>query len=202
MKIDWHDILDSTNSEAYRCLGTLDNMSVIAAEWQSSGRGQGDHKWHSEEGKNLTFTVVLKYSEAGAELLAADALYVTMITTFAIRRFLKSEGVVSRIKWPNDIYVGGKKICGILIENRLSGKNIASSIIGVGLNLNQTEFPDDLPNPVSLKQLTGITYEKKKVLEELSSYFGESQKMLLDLKGRELLREDFDSCVFRPAESV
>lgn len=202
MTIVWHDIIDSTNSEAYRRLESLDNLSVIAAEWQSAGRGQGDHKWHSETGLNLTFTVVLKYPEAGVELLATDALFVTQITTWSIRRFLETRGVESRVKWPNDIYIADKKICGILIENRLDRKYVDLSIIGVGLNLNQTSFPEDLPNPVSLKQLTGLTYEKKKVLEELSSYFGTAQKMLLSEEGRAALESDFNSCVFRLSESV
>ena len=101
--IIWHKEIDSTNSEARRHLADIDNLSVIAAEFQTAGRGQGDHTWTSLRGENLTFTVVLKFDRGF--LLARDALLITQVTTLALRRFLSSKGIESKIKWPNDIYV-------------------------------------------------------------------------------------------------
>ena len=72
--------------------------------------------------------------------------------------YLATKGVAASIKWPNDIYVGDKKICGILISNTVSGEALTDTVAGIGLNLNQREFPDWIPNPISLSQLTGNIY--------------------------------------------
>ena len=95
----------------------------------------------------------------------------THLPTLAVRDWLRREGVPAVIKWPNDIYVGNRKICGMLVENSLSGRNIAASVIGIGLNLNQTVFPGQLINPVSLKLLTGRSYPLAETLENLLSGF-------------------------------
>ena len=92
--------------------------------------------------------------------------------------YLASRGIQARIKLPNDIYVGDRKICGMLIENILDGPNIDKSIIGIGLDVNQTDFPDDLPNPVSMAQLTGREYP---IEEELARLIAEMQSRLPDL---------------------
>ena len=150
-RIQWYDTLDSTNSEAVRRLEELDNMSVIAARSQTAGRGKDTNKWLSSPGENLTFTVVLKYEDFPAVCQMA----ISAATAAAVVNFLSEQGIDPWVKWPNDIYVGGEKICGILIEHRMHGDCLTSSIIGVGLNLNQTEFPPELVNPVSVAVLTG-----------------------------------------------
>ena len=140
--IEWLDEIDSTNSELRRRIGALDNLSVIAARYQTAGRGQGTHTWLSPEDENLTFSVLLRFGKGGlSPLPATEAVRITQMATLSIRSFLLSEGVESRIKWPNDIWVGDKKICGMLIENILDGKYVASSIVGIGVNLNQKAGP-------------------------------------------------------------
>ncbi len=196
VRILWHKCLDSTNSEVRRRISQLDNLSVTAAWSQSAGRGQADHKWHSATGENLTFTLLLKFTPE-SPLKARDALLLTETITFALREFLASEGVISRIKWPNDIYVGELKICGILIENILEGDDVAASIIGVGLNLNQTVFPPDIPNPTSLALLTGRRYSPEAALEKLCGYIETSVELLRTPEGRERLDEYFNAHMFR-----
>ena len=126
-------------------------MSVIAAYEQTAGRGQRENIWLSEPGKNLTASIVLKHDGTILSRVSADNQFIiSEMISKAVVGLLADYGVVARIKWPNDIYVGDKKICGILIEHTLRGSSIINSIIGVGLNVNQTEFDESLPNPTSL----------------------------------------------------
>ena len=194
--IIWLKLTDSTNDEARRRLDALDNLSVLAAETQTAGRGQGDHTWTSAPGQNLTFTLVLKFPPC-APITTSEILLITQAVTGGIRRYLLSKGVESRIKWPNDIYVGDRKICGILIENILDGKQVSSSMIGIGLNLNQDRFPADLPNPVSLRQLTGRTYDLRTELVLLREALKKTAFLLDSQEGRSELSRDFDAFVFR-----
>ncbi|MCQ2170427.1 MAG: biotin--[acetyl-CoA-carboxylase] ligase [Bacteroidales bacterium] len=161
--IIWLESTDSTNNELRRRLNLSGNLTIIAAERQSAGRGQGDHTWHSEPGRNLTFSVLLRHRC----LKASDALAVTSIMALGIRDYLHTKGIEPWIKWPNDIWVSEKKICGILVENSMRAGKIDFSIVGVGLDLNQTEWPSDLPNPVSLKELTGTEYDAREELRQL-----------------------------------
>lgn len=196
--IRWYDEVESTNDEARRLVGGLDNLSVIAARCQTKGRGQGDHKWHSLPGENLTFSVVMKFGDGVlAPLAARDALLITETVTLALRLYLKEQGVAARIKWPNDIYVGDKKVCGILIENILKGPEVASSIIGIGLNLNQTDFPSDLPNPVSLSILTGKKYDPARELERFHAILKECAEKTNTAEGRRYLDDTFNEYMFR-----
>lgn len=168
--IEWHKILDSTSAEIHRRHGNMQSETVVAAALQTSGRGQGDHKWHSEEGQNLTFSIYCNYDGRPAFRAASQQL-LTMASSLAVCDFLAGYGVKAGIKKPNDIYVDGMKICGMLIENSLSGPDMSWSIIGMGININQTVFPSDLPNPISLSNITGGQYDTKKCLREFLRHF-------------------------------
>ncbi len=146
--IMWFESLDSTNKEAGRRISDIDNLSVVAAEVQTQGRGQGDHTWLSPKGENLLFSIVLKFGEGRVH--AKDAVKISGHTAEALVAFLDSYGIKAWIKPPNDIYVGRKKICGTLIENSVKGQWISHSIIGIGLNINQRNFDVSLPNPTSM----------------------------------------------------
>ena len=197
--IRWYDTVESTNDEARRLLGELDNLSVIAARCQTAGRGQGDHKWHSRSGENLTFSVVLKFGGEGAlaPLAARDALLITETVTLALRLYLADEGIKAHIKWPNDIYVGDLKVCGILIENILKGPDVDASIIGIGLNLNQTVFPEDIPNPTSLSLLTGRSYDPEGELVRFHRILSECAEKTNTADGRRYLDKVFNEYMFR-----
>ena len=197
-EVIWYDVLDSTNNEAKRLISKLDNLSVIAAEGQSAGRGQGDHSWYSTPGKNITATVVLK---PGC-LDAGDYLFVTRVTTLALLSYLASKGVQARIKWPNDIWVDDRKICGILIENILDGSRMKACLLGIGLNINEEGWPENLPNPVSLKELTGKQYDVREELQALVQQISRHSGMLLSSDGRHYLEEEFSRNVFRLPEGL
>lgn len=134
---------------------------IVAATKQTSGRGQKGNVWESEEGKNLTFSTFI----TPEFLNLSEQFYISKIVSNSLVITLKRFGMPAKVKWPNDIYVEDKKICGILIENNVtaSGK-ILCSTIGVGLNVNQTEFMSDAPNPVSMKQLKDTDFELNEVL--------------------------------------
>ncbi len=161
----WLEEVDSTNNEAKRRIAEIDNLSVIAALRQSAGRGQGDHVWLSAPGENLLFSLVLKFSEG--HLKAADAFCISEAISSALVKFLAGYGIDAWIKLPNDIYVGSKKICGTLIENSFRGEWVVSSIVGIGLNVNQREFDPSLPNPTSMSIETEKAYDIAVCLESL-----------------------------------
>ena len=135
---------------------------VMVADYQTAGKGCGTNSWESERGKNLTFSMLIHPTD----IPASQQFRITEVVSVALCEVLEQYiGDVS-IKWPNDIYMGDKKICGVLIENRLQGNVIVDSIIGIGLNVNQTEFVSDAPNPVSLRQLLGREIDREALLHD------------------------------------
>ena len=138
--------VDSTNKYVKMHIDELDNLSVVSALTQTEGRGQGDHKWHSNPGENLLFSILLK----NPDVLPADQGCISDAVAKSVVQLLEKHGIEAWIKPPNDIWVGDKKICGILIEHSLRAGRILWTIIGIGLNVNQTSFPADLPNPTSM----------------------------------------------------
>ena len=191
--IIWLKSTDSTNSELRRRLDKSGNLSIIAAEMQSAGRGQGEHTWHSAPGQNLTFSILLRHRS----LKASDALAVTSIMALGIRDYLLTKGIDPWIKWPNDIWVGEKKICGILVENTVHAGMIEFSIVGVGLDLNQTDWPSELPNPVSLKDLTGMEYDTHEELRQLAEALGRRSARASAPGGAAEIIEEFSRIVVR-----
>ena len=144
--IIWLDVAESSNDEARKTIDSLDNLSVIAVRCQTKGRGQRTNIWETAPGKNLTFTIVLK----NLAILPCEQIAISQITALSVVDFLAMHGITAKIKLPNDIYVGGKKICGILIENSICSNRLRWSIVGIGINVNQTTFPSSLPNPTSI----------------------------------------------------
>ena len=151
------DVVDSTNNYASKLVAKKEALegTVVIAHFQGEGKGQRGNVWTSEPGKNLTFSLVLKPKQVSPN----EAFVISKIVSLAICKYL--ETVVDEdvfIKWPNDIYVGQKKICGILIENQFKGKNFECAIVGIGLNVNQSNFQN-------LPRVTSLLLELKKELE-------------------------------------
>lgn len=168
MDIQWLEEVDSTNNEAMRHFAEAGNMSVIASVHQTSGRGQRGNSWLTHAGENLTFSLILKFGdEAIAPLEVKRQFLITVAVTLGVSDYLEAEGIACDIKWPNDIYVRNRKICGILIENTLRGSEMAASIVGIGLNVNQKDFPAQLVNPASMSLLTGKEYDIRTELVKL-----------------------------------
>lgn len=164
--IIWLEEVESSNKYVRSHIDTLDNLSVVSALSQTAGRGQGDHKWHSQPGQNLTFSILLKHPAVAA----ADQSIISETTAQSLVELLKRHDINAWIKPPNDIWVEDKKICGILIEHSLRAGHISWTIIGIGLNVNQTSFPDDLPNPTSMA-VEGHPADINEILEEFMDIF-------------------------------
>ena len=142
---------------------SLAEGSVVVADFQTAGRGQIGNTWESEAGKNLMFSLVL-YPTC---IPANRQFLISQIAALSVKETLDSYTDHVTVKWPNDIYWRDKKICGILIENDLSGHFIGRSISGIGININQNEFHSDAPNPVSLKQITGQEHDRYEILSHI-----------------------------------
>ena len=146
---------------------TAGDTVAVVADYQSAGRGCGTNTWESERGQNLLFSLLIH----PASLLAARQFHISMCISLAICDALDRRiGDVS-IKWPNDIYWRNGKLGGILIENRLKGRLIEQSIIGVGLNVNQQQFRSNAPNPVSLWQIHGQETNRETLLDDILQAF-------------------------------
>jgi len=157
--------VDSSNNYAKQLIaaGKADHGTVVLAHFQNAGKGHAENHWESEFGKNMLASFILF-----PKFLRADKqFYLSKIISLALVDLL-SDGIGSvSVKWPNDIYIENKKLAGILIENSVSGSYIHSSVIGVGLNLNQEKFSEQLPNPVSLNQITQKNYSPETVVQQL-----------------------------------
>ena len=141
----------------------VEELTVVVADFQTSGRGQRGNSWESDSGKNLLFSIVIfpEFLEARRQFL------ISQIISLAIKEELDTYTTDISIKWPNDIYWKEKKICGMLIENDLMGRNISQSIAGIGININQETFHSFAPNPVSLRQITGKEFDLFEILKSI-----------------------------------
>ena len=159
--------IDSTNNFLKDSLSNfkpLPEGTVIMAESQYAGRGQQQNSWHSEDDKNLTFSILLKPNF----LPVTQQFDLTRVISLGIiNAFEPFLGDKLKIKWPNDIYYADGKLGGILIENIIQGDQIKNSVVGIGLNINQERFPLEVPNAVSLKQILQRDYDLKFLLSEI-----------------------------------
>jgi BirA family biotin operon repressor/biotin-[acetyl-CoA-carboxylase] ligase len=192
-KILWFEELSSTNKTAWQYIDKQSGF-CIATGFQSSGRGQAGNSWASEPNKNLLASYIFSLDIKPAECFA-----ISMITSLAVVSLLNSYNCTAKIKWPNDIIVDNKKIAGILIENIVSGNRVEKSIIGVGLNLNQTEFAG-LPNATSLKLKLKTDLDIKTIASELQRYliawFEKNKKPSRELK------ESYFELLFKKDKSI
>ncbi|MBN1158850.1 MAG: biotin--[acetyl-CoA-carboxylase] ligase [Bacteroidales bacterium] len=159
------DHVDSTNSYASRILRTkkVPEGTVILTDNQTAGKGQAGNRWESEPGKNLTFSIIL-YPEF---LNAENQFYLSMSFSNGIIDFLQRNQIPAAIKWPNDIWAGEGKIAGMLIENSIVGRRLKSSIIGIGLNVNQQIFPDVLGKVTSMCILTAREFSLNNIYKSI-----------------------------------
>jgi BirA family biotin operon repressor/biotin-[acetyl-CoA-carboxylase] ligase len=157
---------NSTNSYAIELLSKErpEEVCVIITDHQTKGKGTDTNIWESEMGKNLTFSIILY------PIIAADQQFIlNKAISLGIYDFLVAllPGHKVSIKWPNDLYIEEKKACGILIQNSIIGNKLDYMVVGIGLNVNQSYFRGDAPNPVSLKMVTGAEYNLAELLQKL-----------------------------------
>ena len=205
------DVVDSTNryvrdeatllwGEAHGC-----NAVAVTASHQTSGRGQRGNVWASEQGKNLLMTLLVR---PGCSLEAANQFLLSQTVAVALHAAMKYYGIDTRLKWPNDIYVGDRKLAGILIELDYCGACVEQAIIGIGLNVNQVIFPPIDKVPVSMKMLLGHDTDVDNVLGSVldcfSHYYNEMKLCgkTIAAEYRELLLGFGEERTFADAEGL
>lgn len=185
--IEYYDTIESTNIKAKEIAGSSDEGTVVIAEEQTMGRGRLGRNWTSPKGKGLWFSIVLK-----PNINVDKVSKITLIGAAAVHKALKKLGIIPQIKWPNDIVIGGKKVCGILTEMVLQDENSYFVIMGIGINANLSEedFPEELKDKAtSLKIVKRDEIDRNKLLacvlnnfEELYVPFKENDDILEVIK--------------------
>lgn len=171
-----HPILASTNTHLINMLASgepVEEFTVVITEEQTSGRGQGSNRWSSQGGKNLTFSTLLL-----PDIEAKDHFFLNMCVSLGIRDTVEKYVNDVQVKWPNDIYVGNDKICGILIESSIKSGRIVRCVAGMGLNVNQEKFEDWVPNPTSIYNASGEESDLHEVLDEVMHHIAKYYRAL------------------------
>ncbi len=198
--------VDSTNNYALELLkdGKCFEGTVVWVLQQTEGRGQRGKRWDSTPGENLTFSVVYLpvFLAVNCQFRLSQAVSLAILD--CLRPLFKDFGKDSKqikIKWPNDIYIRDKKVAGILIENSVQQANLSSSIIGIGINTNQTDFPKELPNPTSLKLELGTDFELRDLLDKLCKNL-EARYLQLKANQADSLIEEYLQVLYRLGEET
>jgi BirA family biotin operon repressor/biotin-[acetyl-CoA-carboxylase] ligase len=188
------DAIDSTNSYLRQLSVTeaIEDFTVAVANHQTKGRGQMGTQWSSQASKNLMVSVFKDVSFLNLE----HHFFISIAVSLSILEALESFNIKNlKVKWPNDILSENKKIGGILIENVIKQAKINATIIGFGVNVNQTEF-DHLPQAASMRLISGRIYELEEVLQtilvKLEQYF-----KILEQKQFEILKTAYENQLFR-----
>lgn len=187
------DTVDSTNEYLMREAGNLPAPILVAARCQTAGHGQRGNSWESAPGENLTFSILFRPEEMPPAL----QFYISEAVALAVVDFLAVHGIEAKVKWPNDIYVDDRKICGILIRHSLAGEYISFSVIGVGINVNQTEFVSDAPNPVSIAMVTGERYDVDNLYDLVADCIERRLESIGDDDRRSAIHREFMSRLWR-----
>lgn len=197
IKILHFDEINSTNVFLYDKISENNDISdmVVVAAHQTAGRGMDKNRWESEAGKNLLFSIALNvnFLEAENQFKISQAVSVAIVETLS--QFVDDKRLF--IKWPNDIYFGDKKLAGMLIQNTIEGRMMGVSIIGMGLNVNQIEFSKDIPNPISLKMISGRDFDLDNLLNLLVSSIKTKVESLRDKENQNEINEKYVSRSYR-----
>ncbi len=163
----------------------LQEGTIVSTGYQSAGRGYSNSRWESEKNKNLLFSILLRPSGIKPDQQFLISMLISLGVCDFAERYIRS----AKVKWPNDIYVDDDKIAGILIENSIMEDRIEYSIAGIGFNINQELFLSSAPNPISLKQITGVEYDLTSGLTLISADLDNRYKQLLSGKDSEITEE-------------
>lgn len=189
MKIIKLNAIDSTNTYLKEMAREIDieNYTVVVTKYQTNGKGQYQNSWHSKKGKNLLFSILIKFKSFKIE----NHTYLNFAISLAVFHVLNQFLQHVKIKWPNDIMSRQRKICGILIENTVQNDKISQSIVGIGLNVNQIDFPVELEKVTSLKKELNTNFNCDDLLEQLIISV---KKEILKLENNEF-KELYDSYI-------
>jgi len=183
-------VVASTNLYTTQLLGqcVIDEFTLVSAQFQEQGKGQRGKSWQSNAGENMLSSLVLF-----PRIKVKNQFLISAATALSLIELLQDYGLIAQIKWPNDILVKGKKIAGILIENQIKGDMIESSVIGVGLNVNQSSFDafDWEATSISIETKAEVNLEEfiaawQKLAEEKLRFWIQNSAALIDAFNRKL----------------
>lgn len=193
-------VVDSTNNYAMQALqnGEAGHAYAWFAHNQTRGKGQRNKNWVSSPGENIAMSIALDTSH----LRLSQLFEISVVAAIASHTFFNrmTEGSAT-IKWPNDIYWCDRKAGGILIENIIKGTNWHFAVIGVGININQIIFDDTLPNPVSLKQITGKDFDPVSLARDLCTEIVSFYELLQE-RGFDELLDRYNTFLYKKGEPV
>ncbi|NJB82602.1 BirA family biotin operon repressor/biotin-[acetyl-CoA-carboxylase] ligase [Wenyingzhuangia aestuarii] len=176
--------------------GSLENFTTVVADAQFKGKGQMNTQWHSADGKNLLFTVYVVLTGLSIGLAPCVSFLAALKTRAVLDEILGTKTKI-QIKWPNDIMSYNQKIAGILVENKIKKDTISETFIGIGLNVNQLEFPDFLPNATSMSAISGVDYNRDTILKQILNEFKKVLTVDYIVDNKELIKKEYLSYLFK-----
>ncbi|MBQ7191424.1 MAG: biotin--[Paludibacteraceae bacterium] len=193
----------STNSLIQEQYLDQPDLFTVRTDYQTAGRGQKGNRWEAQRGQNLLFSTLIKQPAIPVD----EQFLLSMAVSLAVRDMVKEELDKQHIpsdpltvKWPNDIYWGDKKLCGMLLEASLQGSSIAYVIAGVGLNVNQTQWDGVAPNPISMKEITGTNYDLNRLMDSILECLKRRLQQLFSacrIGDIEPFRQEYSGCLYR-----
>lgn len=200
MSIEYLDKVDSTNAYLLDKEEDMRIGTVVFAREQTAGKGMGSNSWESAPGQNLTFSmgIDLSFMRAEDQFLLSQAVPLGLLDILdTMEHGEKKLGVSLSVKWPNDLLFGNQKLCGILINSTIHGVMMGVSVVGIGLNVNQTVFRDWPTHPVSLKMILGMDLALEPLLKRLVSAVEQRVSMLKTDEGIARIKADYLHRLYR-----
>ncbi len=199
-KIIYYKQLDSTNTEIARLAAVgATHGTVVVADAQTAGKGRRGRGWESPAGENIYMSILLR-----PDCVPDKAPMLTLVMAYSVAQALKKWGFLDvQIKWPNDLILSGKKICGILTEMRLKGMEIDYVVVGVGINVNTNEFPKEIKDTAtSLYMESGRVIDRENMIESVVSYFDKSYGQFLETMDLSFLKEAYNNMLVNVGKEV
>lgn len=190
----------STNEEARKlAFAGYPHGTLVMADSQTGGKGRRGRNWHTPKGTSIAMSLILK-----PQLEAEYASMLTLVQAMAVAKAIEEEcGLNAQIKWPNDILVNEKKVCGILTEMNLEGTKISSIIIGTGINVNQEDFQEDISDiATSLKRESGKVHSRENLVKCICKLFDNYFGMFMESKDLSGILEEYNSRLISAGRKV
>lgn len=199
-RIIYYDKIDSTNTRIKQLAkeGAQEGI-VVFSDYQTAGKGRRGRSWESPAGINLYFSILLR-----PEISPEKAPMLTLVMAYSAAKAIETcEGLKPQIKWPNDLILSKKKICGILTEMTMAGCEIDSVVVGVGINVNITEFPEEIrEKATSLYLEKGKWIEREKLLSQILEEFQRQYEYFLKIQDLSFLQEEYNQILVNRGRKV
>ena len=199
-KIIYYKQLDSTNTEIARLAAEgASHGTVVVADAQTAGKGRRGRGWESPAGENIYMSILLR-----PDCVPDRAPMLTLVMAYSVAEVLRELGFADvQIKWPNDLVLSGKKICGILTEMQLKEAAIDYVVVGVGINVNTSKFPQELKETAtSLYLESNRILDREKIVESVVDYFDKAYRQFIEVQDLSFLREAYNSMLVNVGREV